>query len=108
MQFKEIFGKLKYFKWKVFIALCLAALVPAVYQTIRTFLISSTVSTQAFDIIGQMEWFDLINETLLAFLVVPLYSILNKKYKEDSNQFSGTVFKTLLVSFCLYFGPLTF
>lgn len=103
MQFKEIFGKLKYFKWKVFIALCLAALVPAVYQTIRTFLISSTVSTQAFDIIGQMEWFDLINETLLAFLVVPLYSILNKKYKEDSNQFSGTVFKTLLVSFCLYF-----
>ena len=55
-----------------------------------------------FDIIGQMEWFDLINETLQAFLIVPLYSILNKILTNHKENFAGNVFKTGLVSFVLY------
>ena len=55
-----------------------------------------------FDIIGQMEWFDLINETLQAFLIVPLYSILNKILTNHKENFAGNVFKTGLVSFMLY------
>lgn len=100
---KHYFNELKSFNFNLFISLCLLALVPAVYQTIRTFLISTSTSTGAFDIIGQMEWFDLINETLLAFLIVPLYSVLNKIYENHKERFSESVFKVGLISFALYF-----
>ncbi|MDE6075268.1 MAG: hypothetical protein K2G26_02395 [Clostridia bacterium] len=55
-----------------------------------------------FDIIGQMEWFDLINETLQAFLIVPLYSILNKILKHDEENFAKHTFKTGLLTFVIY------
>lgn len=98
---EKLFG-LKKFNWRLWIALCLLALIPAIYQTIKTFLISYNGETGVFDIIGQMEWFDLINETLQAFLIVPLYSILNKIYKVQKEKLAENVFKTGLISFILY------
>lgn len=100
---KKYFSELKSFNFNLFISLCLLALVPAIYQTIRTFLISISTSTDAFDVIGQMEWFDLINETLLAFLIIPLYSVLNNIYEKHRERFSASVFKVGLISFVLYF-----
>lgn len=44
----------------MWLSLCALALIPAVYQTVKTFLISSGGQDGTFDIIGQMEWFDLI------------------------------------------------
>ena len=73
---KKYFSDLKSFNFNLFISLCLLALVPAVYQTVRTFLISTSTTTGAFDVIGQMEWFDLINETICAFLIVPIIAII--------------------------------
>lgn len=101
---KSYFSELESFNWALFISLCFWALVPAVYQTIRTCLISTTVSTSAFDVIGQMEWFDLINETLLAFLIIPLYSILNKIYTDYENRFASAVLKVGVISFLIYFA----
>lgn len=85
-----------------FAALCALSLIPAIYQTIKTFIISANDSGTTFDIIGQMEWFDLINETLQAFLIVPLYSVLNRIFKNDGENFAKHVFKTGLVSFVIY------
>ena len=99
---KEKVFQLKSFHWRLWIALCSLALIPAVYQTIRTFLISAGSQSEAFNIIGQMEWFDLINETLQAFLIVPLYSILNKVFKSKPDRFAGAVFQTGLLVFVLY------
>lgn len=95
--------QLKKFNWGLWVSLCLLALIPAIYQTIRTFLISSNGQDKVFDIIGQMEWFDLINETLQAFLIIPLYSILNRILKKQQDKFSGIVFKTGVIVFLLYF-----
>ncbi len=86
----------------MFAALCALALIPAIYQTVKTFIISSNNPSAAFDIIGQMEWFDLINETLQAFLIVPLYSVLNKIFKNDSENFAKHTFKTGFLTFILY------
>ena len=94
--------QLKSFNWRLWIALCSFALIPAVYQTIRTFLISASAQNEVFDIIGQMEWFDLINETLQAFLIIPLYSVLNKAFKKPADRFAETVFQTGLFAFVLY------
>lgn len=99
---KERLKQLKYFNWRLFLALCALALIPAVYQTIKTFIISSNSESDVFNIIGQMEWFDLINETLQAFLIIPLYSILNKIFKHDKDYFANHTFKTGLVSFAIY------
>ena len=96
------FSTLKKFNWRLWLSLCALALIPAVYQTIRTFIISSNGESTAFDIIGQMEWFDLINETLQAFLIVPLYSILNKVFKMQKEVFARITFKTGMVVFVLY------
>ena len=63
----------KTFDWKMYLALCLLALVPAIYQTIVTGLISTKTSPGSLDIVGQMEWFDLIDETICAFLIIPMY-----------------------------------
>ena len=99
---KEKISELKKFNWRLWISLCSLALIPAVYQTIKTFLISSSGVSDVFDIIGQMEWFDLINETLQAFLIVPLYSILNKTLQKRKEDFAESTFKTGLFSFALY------
>ncbi|MCI8631581.1 MAG: hypothetical protein HFG67_04810 [Firmicutes bacterium] len=99
---KEKCLQLKSFNWRLWIALCFLALIPAVYQTVRTFLISANSQNEAFHIIGQMEWFDLINETLQAFLIVPLYSVMNRIFKNQTDRFAGTVFKTGFLVFVLY------
>lgn len=100
--FREKLKQLKKFNWRLFAALCVLALVPAIYQTIKTFIISSNGQSAAFDIIGQMEWFDLINETLQAFLIIPLYSILNKIFKSDKANFAKCTFKTGFITFVIY------
>ncbi len=99
---KEKIAGLKKFNWRLWVALCALALIPAIYQTIKTFLISANNQSAVFDVIGQMEWFDLINETLQAFLIIPLYSILNKLLKNNKENFAQTTFKTGLVSFAIY------
>lgn len=95
-------SELKSFGWRLWLSLCALALIPAIYQTVKTFLISSGGQSGAFDIIGQMEWFDLINETLQAFLIVPLYSVLNRSFKHHKDDFAGATFKTGLCAFALY------
>lgn len=98
----EIMKNLKKFNWSLWIALCALGLIPAVYQTVKTFLIAANGQTEVFNIIGQMEWFDLINETLQAFLIVPLYSILNKILKHRKEQFAESTFKIGFASFIAY------
>lgn len=97
------FVNLKSFDWKLWISLVALALVPAIYQVIRTYLLSTNVSSSGIDIVGQMEWFDLIDETIKAFLIVPLYSILNKLLVKDRNNLGTHIFKMGLVVFILYF-----
>lgn len=99
---KEKLKQLKLFNWRLFASLCALVLIPAIYQTIKTFIISSNTGSAAFDVIGQMEWFDLINETLQAFLIIPLYSILNKVLKHDEQNFAKHTFKTGLIAFAIY------
>lgn len=99
---KNLWKQLKLFNWRLFFALCALSLVPAIYQTVKTGIISAVTQPSAFDVIGQMEWFDLIDETLRAFLIVPLYSILNKALSKTPTAFSRGVFKTGVAVFVLY------
>ena len=100
LRIKQWWNDFKTFDWKMYLALCLLALVPAIYQTVVTKLITSYANPGALDIVGQMEWFDLINETICAFLIVPMYSVLSKAYKKEN--FNQVVFKLGIIVVALY------
>ena len=97
---KKWWTTFKTFDWKMYLALCLLALVPAIYQTVVTKLITINTNPGVLDIVGQMEWFDLIDETICAFLIVPMYSVLSKAYKKEN--FNKVVFKLGIVVVGLY------
>lgn len=93
----------KNFNYKLYFSLIFLSLFPALYQTIRTMIISISTDSSVFNVIGQLEWFDLINETLLAFLHIPLYAIFNRVIKNDDINFPKVTFKVISVGFVLYF-----
>ena len=97
---KKWWSDFKSFDWKMYLALCLLALVPAIYQTVITRLVSISTSAGSLDIVGQMEWFDLIDETICAFLIIPMYSVLSKAKKTES--FNKIVFKLGIIVVGLY------
>ena len=97
---KNWWNNFKKFDWKMYLALCLLALVPAIYQTVVTGLITTNTSPGSLDIVGQMEWFDLIDETICAFLIIPMYSVLSRAKKTES--FNKIVFKLGIVVVALY------
>ena len=100
LRLKQWWNNFKTFDWKMYLALCLLALVPAIYQTVVTKLITVHANPGALDIVGQMEWFDLIDETICAFLIVPMYSVLSKAHKRDD--FNKVVFKLGIIVVGLY------
>ncbi len=66
------------FSVNLFCSLMLLSLIPFLYTIVRTNLIANSPSTDGLGIAGHLEWFDLINETIQAFLIVPLYALLNR------------------------------
>ena len=97
---KKWWTDFKTFDWKMYLALCLLALVPAIYQTVITKLITSFADPGSLDIVGQMEWYDLIDETICAFLIIPMYSVLSKARKQEN--FDKSVFKLGIIVVGLY------
>ena len=87
---------------KLYLALLLYTYLPSVYLLIRMYVV--TVSGADIDIIGQMEWFDLIDEVLMTFLTVPLYSILKT---EEGRRYTGFV-TAASVSLYLLFSVLVY
>ena len=79
---------------KTFSALCLWMLMPSIYLLIRMNIVS--VNNVDINILGQMEWFDLIDEIITTAFITPLYYLLKSK---DSKR-NGFTF---ILSFGVYF-----
>ena len=80
--------------FKLLISLIIWMLIPSIYLLIRMNIVS--VNDVDINILGQMEWFDLIDEVITTMLIVPLYSLLSK---EKSKYYNGVAFVT---SFLIY------
>lgn len=81
--------------FKLFLSLFLWMLIPSIYGIIRMNIIS--INQVDINILGQMEWFDLIDEILVTTLTVPLFSLL--KPDLSSKQKNGLAF---IISFSIY------
>ncbi len=71
-------------------------------QTVKTFLISSGGQDGTFDIIGQMEWFDLINETPAGVSDCAALLCVKPHLQNHREEFAGAIFKTGLCASVLY------
>ena len=81
--------------YKLFLSLLLWMLIPSIYNVIRMGIIS--INHVDINILGQMEWFDLIDEILVTILTVPLFSLL--KPNSSSKEKNGLAF---VISFSIY------
>lgn len=82
---------------KLYFSLILWALLPSIYLLIKMKIVA--INEVDINILGQMEWFDLIDEIINTMLIVPLYSVL-KPRKSDTTKV-GFAF---IVSFLIYFA----
>ena len=80
---------------KLFLSLIFWMLIPSVYNVLRMNIIS--IHQVDINILGQMEWFDLIDEILVTTLTVPLFSLLKPDISSKGK--NGLAF---LFSFSIY------
>ena len=85
----------------LFLSLCLFLIIPFLHQCVRTSLISDVPDTDGLGIAGHIEWFDLINETIQAFLIVPLYHLFNV-VKDEPGVLKRRIHYSFAVSTALY------
>lgn len=83
--------------FKLYGSLILYALLPSVYLLIRMQIVA--VSGVDINIMGQIEWFDLIDEVLVTALTVPLYFLLKPDNEKTAQCKNCAAF---LVSFVVY------
>ncbi len=89
------------FPVNLFCSLMLLSFVPFMYTLVRTNLIANIPITDGLGIAGHIEWFDLINETIQAFLIVPLYALLNKCL-HDTRKLKERIFQSFLIVNVIY------
>ena len=89
------------FPINLFCSLMLLGFIPFLYTIVRTNLIADIPSTDGLGIAGQIEWFDLINETVQAFLIVPLYALFNR-CMQDRKRFGERIFQAFVVVNAIY------
>ncbi len=89
------------FPLNLFFSLMLLSFIPFVYTLVRTNLIVNIPLTDGLGIAGHIEWFDLINETIQSFLIVPLFALLNK-CMQDKLKFRERIFQSFLIVNVIY------
>ena len=82
---------------KLFCSLLVWMLMPSIYLLLRMNIIS--INSVDINIIGQMEWFDLIDEVITTVLIIPLYSVLTNDYSKYKN---GVAFLTSFVIYLIF------
>lgn len=88
--------KTEYF---LLLALMAFAFIPSINQLIVDRLVSG-LGSDVLNIAGQIEWFDLFNETILAFLTVPMYFVFNRA--KDDEDLGSRINQTLTLGFIAY------
>lgn len=73
--------------------------IPSINQLIVDRFITE-IGGDVLEIAGQIEWFDLFNETILAFLTVPMYFVFNRA--KDDDELSSRINTTFVIGCVLY------
>lgn len=97
----DINKKAEKFPLNLFFSLMLLSFIPFLYTIVWTKLLANMPLTDDLSIAGHIEWFDLINETIQAFLIVPLFALFNK-CMQDTKKFRERIFQSFLIVNVIY------
>ena len=75
---KNILKSLKNINWRLFIALLVMGLCPAVYTTVRTFFLGQLPGDWAYSIAGQLSWVNLLYEIVNEAIILPLFYFIGR------------------------------
>mgnify|MGYP004669553599 CR=1 FL=1 len=92
-------NRLRRREYLLLLSLMLFLFVPSVNQLAVDRIVSG-MGSEILNIAGQIEWFDLFNETILAFLTVPLYFVFNKSKNE--NDLRSRIAQTFFLGLIIY------
>ena len=97
----RIIISLKRFNWRLYAALLVLGLCPAVYTTLRTYFLGQLPGEWAYSIAGQLSWVNLIYEIVNEAIILPLFYFIGKVVL-DKKEFSNRVKTGLLISLGVY------
>ena len=96
-----VFRSLKHINWRLFAALLVLGLCPAIYTTVRTFFLGQLPNEWSYSIAGQLSWVNLIYEIINEAIILPLFFFIGKVVS-DNQEFTNRVKTGLLISFIGY------
>ena len=98
-------GKIKtslhHINFRLYAALLVLGLAPAVYTTVRVFFLGQLPGEWSFSIAGQLSWVNLLYEILNEAIILPLFYFVGK-VKEDKQTFGNRVKTGMLLSAGVY------
>ena len=87
--------------WKLFLALLVMGLCPAIWTTVRTFFIGQLPGEWSYSIAGQLSWVNLLYEIVNEAIILPLFFFVGKVV-DDRKEFTNRLKTGLLLSLGIY------
>ena len=86
---------------KLFIALLVMGLVPAIYTTLRVFWLGNLPGDWSYSIAGQLSWVNLIYEVINEAIILPLFYFVGR-VQTDRNEMTNRMQTGLLITGAIY------
>lgn len=99
--FSKIKLSLQNFNYKLYFALLVLGLCPAVYTTARVFFLGSLPGEWSFSIAGQLSFVNLLYEIINEAIILPLFFFVGK-VATNKNEFANRVKTGLLMTLGIY------
>jgi len=97
----KIVESLKYFNFKMYVALMVLAFLPTIYTTLRIYFIGQLPSEYSYSIAGQLSWVNLLFEIIQEAIILPLFYFIGEAIHQIK-ELINRVKTGLLVSFIIY------
>ncbi|MBR5942783.1 MAG: multidrug transporter [Clostridia bacterium] len=99
--FRKIKRSLGKIDLRMYLALLVLGLCPAIYTTLRTFFLGQLPGDWSYSIAGQLAWVSLIYEIINEAIILPLFFFIGKVVS-DKEEFTNRVRTGLLISLSVY------
>ena len=98
---EKIMRSWKNINWRMFLALLVMGLCPALYTTLRTFFLGQLPGEWSYSIAGQLSWVNLLYEVINEAIILPLYFFMGQA-AANKEAYANRIRSGLLVSFGIY------
>lgn len=99
--FSKFKRSLSCINYKLYAALLILGLAPAIYTTVRVFFLGQLPGEWAFSIAGQLSWVNLLYEILNEAIILPLFYFIGN-VKDNKSEFSNRVRTGMLICLSVY------